>query len=240
VTPDALRVPLAHLGAFGRVTALTAGHRQLRVVREPDVAPFAGLVPAAMGRTGQLRRMAALASAVIRERPDEVMGGVTTLALDAGVEPRIFVRSLMARATVFGARLRVAEAGMRVVTTDARACQALLRMVWLLGGVAPGTGLIGTAAYVVRTVAAGALPMCRHVRLTEHLHVLVTAAAGRGFFLGKLVRPMAAHTFHVAAFEQRGGGDQRLFFGMARRAGRERIRGGRVLLLVASRAHLVR
>ena len=52
VTADALCVPLAHLRALVRVTALTANHRQLRVVGEPDVAPFAGLVPAAMGCAG--------------------------------------------------------------------------------------------------------------------------------------------------------------------------------------------
>ena len=239
VTADALRVTLADLSALGRVTALTAGHRQLRVVGEPDVAAFAGLVPASMGRTGQLRRMAALASTMIRKRPDEVVGRVTTLAFDAGVKRRVFVCGLMARAAVAGARLRVAEAGMWVVTTDARACQALLRVIWLLGGVAPGTSLIGAAAHVVRTVAARALPMCRHARLTEHLHVLVTTAAGRGLFLGKFVRPMTAHALHVPAFEQRRCRDDRLPFRMARRAGAQGIRSRGVLFLVASGANLI-
>ena len=119
VTADALRVTLADLGALRPVTALTAGHRQLWVMGKPDVAAFAGLVPASMRRAGQLSRMAALASAVIRERPDEVVRRVTTFALDAGMERGVLVRGLMARATVAGARVGVRRRGMRVVTTDA-------------------------------------------------------------------------------------------------------------------------
>jgi hypothetical protein len=240
VAADALRVTPADLSALGAVTALTARHRQLRVVGQPDMAAFAGLVAASMRRAGQLSRVAALTGAVIRERSDEVVRRVTTLAFDAGVERRVLVRGLMARAAVTGAHLCMAEAGMGVVTTDARARQALLRMIRLLGGVAPGASLIRTAAHVVGTMAARALLVCRHASLTQHQHLLVTAAAGRRLSLGKLVGAMTAHAFHVTAIEQRARGNDRFLFRMARRTRGQRLGSGRVLLLVTGRAHLVR
>jgi hypothetical protein len=48
VTTGALRVTFVHLRALGRVTALTANHRQLRVVGKPNVAALARLVPGSM------------------------------------------------------------------------------------------------------------------------------------------------------------------------------------------------
>ena len=156
VTTDALSVTLAHLGALRRVTGLTASHRQLRMVRKPDMATHTSLVSGSMGRTGQLRRMATLTSPVVGERPDEVVGCVTALALDARVKRRVLVRGLVARAAVARARLGVAKAGVRVVTTDARACLAFLGMIRLLGRVTLGAGLVGTALDIVGTVTAGA------------------------------------------------------------------------------------
>jgi hypothetical protein len=113
-------------------------------------------------------------------------------------------------------------------------------MIRLLAGVTPGAGLIGAATHVVGAVAARALLMGRHAGLTQHLHVLVTTAAGRGLFLGKLVRAMTAHAFQVPTFEQRRGRDQRLLFGVAGHARREGIRGRRVLFLMTRGADLIR
>src|SRR5687768_6756803 len=62
VTTNALRVTLMDLRSLRRMTALAASHRQLGVVRKPDMASLAGLVPTSMRRAGQLRLMAALAS----------------------------------------------------------------------------------------------------------------------------------------------------------------------------------
>jgi hypothetical protein len=121
MTADTLRMTLAYLSALGRVTALAAGHRQLRVVRQPDVATFAGLVPASMRRAGRLCRVTALTSAVIGERSNEIVRHVATLAVDARVKCRVLVRGLMARAAITGARLRVPKTRMRIVTTHARA-----------------------------------------------------------------------------------------------------------------------
>ena len=119
MTTNALRVTLVDLSALGRVTALTAGHRQLGMVREPDMAPFAGLVTCSMGCASQLSRVTTLAGAVIGERPDEVVGRMTTLAFDARVERRVFMRGLMARAAGAGALFRMPETGMRIVATHA-------------------------------------------------------------------------------------------------------------------------
>jgi hypothetical protein len=209
------------------------------MVRKPDVAPLTRLVSGSMRRAGQLGRMTTFTGAVIGRRPDEVVGCVTALALDARVKRRVLVRGLVARAAVAGARLGVAEAGVRIVTADARACLAFLGMIRLLGRVTPGAGLIWTALDVVWTVAARTLLMRRHARLTQSQDVLVTAAARRGLFLGKLVRAMAAHAFHVPALEQGARRNDRLLLRVARSTRSECIGGRRVLILVARRAHLV-
>jgi hypothetical protein len=92
-------------------------------------------------------------------------------------------------------------------------------MIRLLGRVTAGAGLIGTATDVVGTVAAGALLVRRYAGLSQGQDMLVTAAAGRGFFLGELVGAMTADTLRVPACEERGRGDERLLLGVARDAG---------------------
>jgi hypothetical protein len=79
-------------------------------------------------------------------------------------------------------------------------------------------------------MAARAFSVARGVPRAEHRQVLVTGPTGDRFVFAELMRLVATHARHVAAFEQRSRGHQRLGLGVARHAAAERLRSSCVLL----------
>jgi hypothetical protein len=116
----------------------------------------------------------------------------------------------------------------------------MLRMVRLLARMTPRARPIGTPTHVVWGMATDALLMRRGRRLRQHHHVGVARATRLGLPFAEVVGPMAAHALRVPVGEKRGGRHERLLFEVTTRAGAQRIGRGRVLLLVARRAHLAR
>jgi hypothetical protein len=165
---------------------------------------------------------------------------MAALALDSSVERCLFGRCLVARAARRCARQPVLERRVRIVAADARPRHTVLGVVGLLSRVATRASALSAAAHVVGLVAAGAVAVSGHVGLSQHDDVLVAASAGRGLGFLEVVGTVAPHALEVTPLEQSCRGDERLLFRMTRDAAPERLRGRRMLLLVAGRAHLVR
>ena len=156
-------------------------------------------------QAGDLRKLAGMAlgtGTMIRHLTHEVVRRVAALAIDASVKLAVLRCRLVAAAASPGGRVNLGSAGgVGIVTPNARASQAALRMIGVHRAMALATGLRGAGAHIVRGVATGALLMRRCPGAAQHCNIGVARAAWRGLFLGKLVRAVTPHTLAVAAFE---------------------------------------
>lgn len=107
--------------------------------------------------------------------------------------------------------------GVRVVATDAVACA--LRMIRMNALVAGGTRRGRGREHVMRRVAVGATVVRRDVAGADHVDLRVAVAARRGLFLLELMRLVTIGTGGVSAFEEGGGRNDRLLFGVTGAAG---------------------
>jgi hypothetical protein len=183
--------------------------------------------------------MAGRAGAPVRDLSYEVVRRVAALALDAGVELLVGRGVLVAGAAVPHAAAGGRARRVGVVATNASSDFALLGMVRVLVGVTARASLIGAALNVVSRVAAGALAMAGGVARAEHREIFVASPAGNRLLLAELMRLVAADASHVATFEERRRRHHGFGLLVTRSAGSERLRGCCVLLLMASRAHLI-
>lgn len=188
----------------------------------------------------QLGGVTSRAGAAIGGVAHEIVRRVAVFARGAGVEILVVGGALVTRAAVAHPRTRLGARWVGVVTADAGADLALLRVVGVFVGVAARTGLIGATQYVVRRVTAGALAVTRRAPRAEHRQIFVAGPASDGLVAGELMRLVTSDAGNVTAFEQRGRGHDRLTLLVTRNAGGQRLRAGGVLLLVAGRANLVR
>lgn len=222
------------------VTGATALDAQLRPMGQAGVATLTRLVPSESLHAGQLRRVAALASAAIGGLADEVMGLMATLAIDAAMKGLVAARFLVARAASAHTRSDLVARGVRIMTPDAAANLALLGVIRVLVGVTAGAGLVGATRDIVRRVAARTLAMTARVSRAEHCDVFMTAATGDGLLFAELMRLVTANASNVPPFEQRRRGHDRLRLLVAGHARAERLDARGVLLVVTRRANLVR
>ena len=237
MTVGANRMTGNHLRALGGVAGVAAGLQRRRSVRQASVAALAGLV----ARVGadQLDRpgVAARASAMFRQREHERVRLVAARARNTAVKIMIGRRLLMAAAASLGLIGALARR-MRIVAADTRAHHALFGVVGVHVLVAVLAGLLGRVFYVVRRMAARTLVVRAHGAPAENVEVGVTRAAGHSRLFLEIMWPVTTHTFAMPVLKQRRAGDDRLLFGVTRRAGRKGVAGRRVLMLVTRGAGL--
>jgi hypothetical protein len=195
-------------------------------------------MPWQRGDTLELPRVTRLANRSVRFLEQERVRRVALLAPDAGVKLGVRSSGLVASAAVARRRVNRAPRRMRVVTADARAGDAVLRMIGMDLVVTTGARLVWRSTHVVRRMARRATSMLRHVGSGEDSNVFVARTAHDGFALLELVRSVATNTLTVTLREQRARRDSRLVAGVALAARAERFGRRRMLMGVARRAHL--
>jgi hypothetical protein len=177
---------------------------------------------------------------VIGELSREIVRCVAALALDPLVKRRVACRRLVAGAAVADHRVAVLERRVRIVAADAARTLSFHRVIGGELAVALLASVLGAPPHVVRRVAAVALLVRGNATFAEHEELVVAAPAPHGGSARKVVGPVAADALEVSAREERGLGHSWFVLPVAVEARAERVRGERVLLLVARGAHLVR
>ena len=224
------------------VTGIAADLDLLGMVRQALVAVAARRVALVFRDVLHLFAVARSARGQARELEPELVRLVATGAGDVAVLAVLRTQAGMARSASGRDEVGARRVRMRVVAADAAAASPVLEAIRVIGVnvlVAVGARGLRCCLHVVRRMTIAAVIVRLDVTGAEHDDPLVAIAAGHGLRVFELMRAVAAGALRMSAFEGGRGRHDGLVLGMAVHAGRERVFGGRVLVLVARLADLV-
>jgi len=227
------------------VTRVAPHLELLGVVREALVAASACRMPRVGGYLLHVFAMAVGAQGELRGLEPKMMWLVATGTSDAGVltvfRARVLVTGRASPRLGLGQPLRLLlRPLLRMGIVAADAAGAAPGMIGVHVFVAARAGGLWRCLHVVGLVTARAVGVGSDVSPAEHLHLLVAGAARDRRVLSELMGAMTSDAFGVPTRKDRAGWDQRLLARVTHSTGLHGVFRGRVLVLVAGLARLLR